>query len=131
MKTRRAWIGAPLGLIAGFLLAAGTVAGSPAQAVRAGFVYRPPPASLDPKPAATIAPGRLPALRFVAPPDTTYRDAKAAMADADLLAPCMLYTKNLPSGRQFQALGAPLFPWRSDAPGTRLQARFPLVSLAF
>jgi len=116
----------------------GTVAlgGSPAQSVAqqalVGITYSKPAAVRKAAPKGPLAAvTTLPAMQVTAPQDQTYRDAKEAMTYSNLLAPCMLYTKDLPQNRQLQALGAPLYPWRSDSAGTKLQPRFPLINLAW
>jgi hypothetical protein len=131
MKTYRIGIAAGLAALACPLWADAPVQVGVSREVLVGYAYQPQPASRTQSSQPTDGVTRMPAMQVVAPRNTTYRDVKAAVAGSDLLAPCMLYTNDLPSGKQLQALGAPLMPWRDDTTGTRLQARFPLVSLAF
>lgn len=104
---------------------------SMAQQALVGISYTKPTAVQKTAPAPTPGVMALPTMQVTAPEDRTYRDVNQVAAGSNLLAPCMLYTKNLPQNRQFQALGAPLFPWQSDSPGTKLQPRFPLINLAW
>jgi len=86
------------------------------------------PAAPAPKP-----PAAPPAeLASAAPPSATLRSqVDQAMKDAAAGRPCYLFTKNLRSGAQLRFVGAPLMPWPSDSRRITLQARFPLVTVAW
>lgn len=84
-----------------------------------------------PIPAAPTGATEMAPVHVIAPPNHTYADVNEAAATSDLLAPCMLVTRNFHSGVQFQALGAPLKPRPDDSAGTQLQARFPLIGIAW
>ena len=64
-------------------------------------------------------------------PDRTARDLGPELGKGPLLAPCALYTRDLDHGLRFDALCAPISPLTGENAGGMLQARFPLVSLAW
>jgi hypothetical protein len=64
-------------------------------------------------------------------PDRTARDLGPALGKSPLLAPRALYTKDLDHGLRLDAFCAPISPLTGENAGGMLQARFPLVSLAW
>jgi hypothetical protein len=117
-------------LLAGPLLAADPPPSSISQEAVRPYLQAPAPAAAAPAPSnAPLT--KLPAVRVVADSQHLVRDVEEAERGSNLLAPCVLYTKDLKSGRQFQALGAPVKPMAEDPPSTVRQPHFPLVSLAW
>jgi len=64
-------------------------------------------------------------------PDRTARDLGPELGKGPLLAPCALYTQDLVHGLRLDAFCAPISPLAGENAGGMLQARFPLVSLAW
>jgi hypothetical protein len=127
--------------------------GSISQEPIKAFAYHPPaPASLRafvPRPAATVplqvddpaaaglvqaqqsVPVQMSTFKVSNLPDRTYRDLSAVLGKGSLLGPGPLYSRDLNSGLRLDALSAPLPPLLGESSGGILQARFPLVSLAW
>lgn len=136
MNCHRAILGSVLLVLAAPVWAADTGNSIAREALR-GITYRPstaaPPAralDLGPQPgsaeATTLAP-----VKVQAWPSHLFRAVNEAEATSNLLAPCMLYTRDLKSGSQLQALGAPVKPWDSDPRWLTRRPIFPLVALAW
>ena len=128
MKPRRILL---LGsLLAGPLFAADPPAPSVAREILRPYLEAPAPAApVAPLSSAPLT--QLPPVRVTAESPHLVRDVQEAQLSSNLLAPCVLYTKDLKSGRQFQALGAPEKLMAEDQASTVRQPRFPLVSLAW
>jgi hypothetical protein len=77
------------------------------------------------------APVSLPAY-YVRPssPEPNLWEIEAAMAQGPLLAPCALFTRDLYHA-QIQALEAPIAPLPVEPKESQLQARFPIITLAW
>jgi hypothetical protein len=63
--------------------------------------------------------------------DRSYREVKGAIDDENLTAACYAYAHDIGRECQARAIGAPLPPDEGENAGGRLQARFPLLSLAW
>ena len=63
--------------------------------------------------------------------DRDDRELRESVALGQLLAPCALFTKALPSGLRVDALCAPLAPIFGETPAGAEQARFPILSIAW
>jgi hypothetical protein len=83
--------------------------------------------------AATITPpsAPMPAYDLQTLPDRTYRELDESVAVRKLLAPCVLFTRDLKDSAQLQALGAPISPIFGESASEAHQARFPLFIIAW
>ena len=129
----------PIPYAAGLLLAASSVLAAP-MPDSAPSVFAPRAAhsaAAQPVPAAdsSQAPqtplSELPDRQVAVQPDRSLAGLPAKLAQGDLLAPCTLFSRNLGSRLQLDALCAPVAPVPGESPTEAKQARFPLLSLTW
>ena len=124
-------------------------------AIEKGFEFRPPSAKIKASPSITATsvslpglkgagattgdlsdafqatPVQMPAYQVRDLPDRTFRELNESVAVRDLLAPCVIFKKDTEHGQELQAIGAPIRPIEGEKADHALQARFPVVSLAW